>query len=212
MEKNIGNIRKEYSHAQLDLTSISKNPIEQFKIWLEEAIYSQVNEPTAMNLATISSQNRPTSRIVLLKEVGENGFIFFTNYNSEKGKSIAYCPFVAIDFFWPELERQVRIEGKAEKISTADSDAYFKSRPIGSQIGAWASSQSSVIETREILESNVIKYTTLFKGEINRPPHWGGYLVKPDKIEFWQGRLSRLHDRIVFTKEDKDWKIERLAP
>lgn len=212
MEKNIGNIRKEYSHAQLDITSISKNPIDQFQKWLGEAITAQANEPTAMNLATISPQNKPTSRIVLLKKVNDEGFVFFTNYDSEKGMNIAYCPMVALNFFWPELERQVRIEGAAKKISPEESDSYFNSRPIGSQIGAWASPQSKVISNRKILEENVALYTQQFQNEIKRPAHWGGYVVKPEKIEFWQGRLSRLHDRLVFTLIDNQWKINRVAP
>lgn len=212
MEKNIGNIRKEYSHAQLDITSISKNPIDQFQKWLDEAITAQVNEPTAMNLATISPQNKPTSRIVLLKKVKEEGFVFFTNYESEKGMNIVYCPMVALNFFWPELERQVRIEGVAKKISPEESDSYFNTRPLGSQIGAWASPQSKVISDRKILEENVARYTQQFKDEIKRPEHWGGYLVKPEKMEFWQGRLSRLHDRLVFTKQEVRWEIHRLAP
>jgi pyridoxamine 5'-phosphate oxidase len=211
MKTNIADIRKDYTREKIDPSSLSANPIIQFKIWLHEAIDSNVNEPTAMNLCTVED-NKPSSRIVLLKEVHNNGFVFFTNYNSHKGKQIAANPFVSATFFWPELERQVRVEGEARKVSDEESDNYFRTRPRGSKIGAWASPQSQVIESREFLEKKVNILETEFQTEIIRPAHWGGYCIKPLKVEFWQGRASRLHDRILYTSTDGGWTKVRLAP
>jgi pyridoxamine 5'-phosphate oxidase len=213
IRKVIADIRKDYKLKTLDESDVAPNPITQFSNWWEEAVHSEIDEVNAMTLATINEQGHPAARIVLLKSFDENGFLFFTNYNSDKGKQLAAHNHAALVFFWKELERQVRIEGIVAKTSEADSDAYFHSRPLGSQIGAWASEQSSVIPAREVLEANVEKYTAQFGNAVQRPPHWGGYCVKPVKVEFWQGRSSRLHDRIVYTLQPgNSWKIERLAP
>lgn len=213
MNKNIADIRKDYSLHSLDEHDVATNAIEQFVRWWNEAVSSEVAEVNAMTLATATKEGKPSARIVLLKDFNENGFVFFTNYESNKGKILAENPYAALTFFWKEIERQVRIEGTVEKVDAAESDAYFFSRPEGSRIGAWASPQSSVIENRTVLEKNVAFYTNEFKNSITRPPHWGGYRVIPLKIEFWQGRRSRLHDRILYTKTaEGSWKAERLAP
>ena len=211
---SIADIRKDYQLQSLLESDIEKNPIDQFSTWWNQAIESQIEEVNAMTLATVDANHKPSARIVLLKEFDENGFVFFTNYNSKKGLDMLNNKNVALVFFWKELERQVRIEGTVEKVSEGVSDAYFNSRPEMSRIGAWASPQSTVISSREILETNFQHYQIEFeKKEINRPPHWGGYMVKPEVIEFWQGRSSRLHDRIVYGKDsDNEWKINRLAP
>jgi len=211
---SIADIRKDYQLQSLLEKDIEKNPINQFSTWWNQAIESQIDEVNAMTLATVDANHKPSARIVLLKEFNENGFVFFTNYNSKKGLDMLSNKNVALVFFWKELERQVRIEGKVEKVSGDISDTYFNSRPEMSRIGAWASPQSKVIPSREILETNFQQYQTEFeKKEINRPQHWGGYIVKPELIEFWQGRSSRLHDRIVYGKDgDNEWKINRLAP
>ena len=210
---DIATIRKEYSKASLDEASISRNPIEQFDIWFKEAVTAKVPEPTAMNLATVNG-GRPASRIVLLKGVENGMFVFYTNYQSRKGKELDENPACSLTFFWPELERQVRIEGVASRIDAKRSDEYFQSRPRGSQIGAWASPQSSVIKERSILEARAKQIEEKFKGadKLPRPHQWGGYEVDPVMIEFWQGRTSRLHDRILFTKDGDVWKVNRLAP
>ena len=211
---SIADIRKDYQLQSLLESDIEKNPIDQFSTWWNQAIESQIDEVNAMTLATVDANHKPSARIVLLKEFDQNGFVFFTNYNSKKGLDMLINKNVALVFFWKELERQVRIEGTVEKVSESVSDAYFNSRPEMSRIGAWASPQSTVISSREILETNFQHYQIEFeKKEINRPPHWGGYMVKPEVIEFWQGRSSRLHDRIVYGKDsDNEWKINRLAP
>ena len=211
---SIADIRKDYQLQSLLESDIEKNPIDQFSTWWNQAIESQIDEVNAMTLATVDANHKPSARIVLLKEFDENGFVFFTNYNSKKGLDMLNNKNVALVFFWKELERQVRIEGTVEKVSEGISDAYFNSRPEMSRIGAWASPQSTVIHSREILETNFQMYQTEFeKKEINRPPHWGGYIVKPELIEFWQGRSSRLHDRMVYEKDGgNEWRINRLAP
>jgi len=210
---DIANIRKDYTLRALELDEVTDSPLEQFSLWLEEAITAKVNEPNAMNLATINAQNRPSSRIVLLKGL-DYGFIFYTNYNSQKGQELQERPFAALNFFWPELERQVRIEGNVEKTSEADSDRYFHSRPVGSQIGAWASPQSQVIPSRFFLEDREKEMTSRFQNEtLHRPPHWGGFRLIPTYFEFWQGRASRLHDRIVFERQTtEEWTRKILAP
>lgn len=213
MNTSIADIRKDYSLLALNETDIAADPIEQFSRWWNDAVRSEILEVNAMTLATATKDGRPSARIVLLKGFDEKGFVFFTNYNSHKGSELAENPYAALTFFWKEIERQVRIEGVVEKTDAAESDAYFFSRPEGSRIGAWASPQSSIIKSRAVLEENVAKYAGEFKNSIPRPPHWGGYRVMPLRIEFWQGRSSRLHDRISYTKTDKgSWKAERLAP
>lgn len=214
MSKNIAGIRKDYQMQNLLETGVADDPFVQFDSWWDDAVKSELDEINAMTLATASATGMPSARIVLLKSVSEAGFVFFTNYNSQKGKELEENPRACLVFFWKELERQVKITGVAEKVSAAESDEYFNSRPEGSRIGAWASPQSSVIESREIIETNITNYARQFaKGEIARPPHWGGYIVIPAVIEFWQGRPNRLHDRIQYSKmKDGGWKIERLAP
>lgn len=210
----IADIRKEYMLETLSESGAESNAIAQFDNWWQEAIKSAVEEVNAMTLSTATRDGKPSARIVLLKDYDENGFVFFTNYESHKGKELADNPQACIVFFWKELERQVRVEGIVEKVSSEESDAYFFSRPAGSQVGAWASPQSKLIVGRKVIEDNVIKYSEQFEEEsITRPPHWGGYRLKPQLIEFWQGRESRLHDRLQYTlQEDGAWKIERLAP
>jgi pyridoxamine 5'-phosphate oxidase len=214
MNKNIADIRKEYQMQSLLEADVAADPFEQFNTWWEDAEKSELDELNAMTLATASKEGIPSARIVLLKSVTEAGFVFFSNYNSAKGKELEENPNASLVFFWKELERQIRISGKVEKISAAESDEYFNSRPEGSQVGAWASPQSSIIASREVIENNITEYKKQFAGGyITRPPHWGGYIVIPAVIEFWQGRPNRLHDRIQYTKLEKGgWKQERLAP
>jgi pyridoxamine 5'-phosphate oxidase len=210
---SIADIRKDYQLKSLAESEVAKNPFDQFSIWWEEAVQSAIVEVNAMALSTVSPEGRPSSRIVLLKGYNEEGFVFFTNYTSDKGKQIEQNQYVSLLFFWKELERQVRIEGTASKVAAEESDAYFESRPVGSRLGAWASPQSQKIVDREILDKELEKVTTQFsEQQIPRPPHWGGYRVKPTRIEFWQGRSSRLHDRILYEQVDKQWQIGRLAP
>ncbi len=207
-------IRVDYTKASLDVASVLANPIAQFEKWLQEAIDSKALEPTAMTLSTVSEDGRPSARIVLLKGVEANQFVFYTNYQSQKGKELAENPACALTFFWPELERQVRIEGVAKRVDEVQSTAYFVSRPKGSQIGAWASPQSSIIKDRQILEQRVADLEKKFEGtnQLPKPKQWGGYAVEPHEIEFWQGRASRLHDRIVYYQSDGQWVTHRLAP
>ena len=214
MNKSIADIRRDYSHKSLSEKDADKNAIKQFEKWWNEAVDSKIDEVNAMTLATASIDGLPSARIVLLKEFNEQGFVFFTNYESYKALQLAENPKACLVFFWKELERQVRITGLIQKISGADSDAYFHSRPESSRIGAWASPQSRVIESRDWLDEKFNDLVNKMEGtDIKRPPHWGGYIVKPVVIEFWQGRPSRLHDRIQYTLDDNgDWKIERLAP
>ena len=213
MNQEIGDIRKDYKLKSLLEEEVLPNPIDQFAMWWNEAVDSKIEEVNAMTLATASADGIPSARIVLLKGFTTQGFVFFTNYQSHKGKDLAENPRAALILFWKELERQVRIEGLVEKVSEAESDAYFRSRPVRSKIGAWASSQSTLVANRAVIEESAERYTAQFADEnIPRPPHWGGYLVKPEKIEFWQGRRSRLHDRILYTRQNQQWKIERLSP
>jgi len=225
MSNEIADIRKDYKLASLEEADVATNPIDQFTRWWNEAVASQIDEVNAMTLATANADGVPAARIVLLKGYNPNGFIFFTNYESDKGKNLAQNPKAALVFFWKELERQIRVEGTVEKVSAEESDRYFNSRPASSRIGAWASPQSAVIENRLVIEQNVERYSSIFANDsIERPDHWGGYIVKPTSIEFWQGRSSRLHDRIRYvlensaynaatdTRTDLNWKIERLAP
>jgi pyridoxamine 5'-phosphate oxidase len=211
---SIADIRRDYSLKTLSETEITENPFQQFADWWQQAIESEIDEVNAMTLATASLEGVPSARIVLLKGYDEKGFVFYTNYESAKGQELAENPRACLLFFWKELERQVRITGMVEKVSTQENDEYFLSRPTGSQIGAWASPQSHVIENRSWLENKVKELETKFSTKkLERPSHWGGYRVKPVIIEFWQGRSSRLHDRIQYTlQENNSWKIERLAP
>lgn len=212
MNESIANIRKDYKLKSLSEDDVQSDAIEQFSIWWDEARKSDIDEVNAMTLATVSA-GKPYARIVLLKGYSKVGFIFFTNYLSHKGRDLQENPNAALLFFWKELERQVRIEGIVEKVSEEESDAYFASRPTGSKIGAWASAQSSIVANRESIEENFLKYSSKFQdGNVPRPPHWGGYVVKPQNIEFWQGRSSRLHDRLLYTRQSEGWKIERLSP
>ncbi|MDB5191777.1 MAG: Pyridoxamine 5-phosphate oxidase [Segetibacter sp.] len=213
MNQSIADIRRDYKLQSLMEIDIASTPIEQFTKWWNEALQSHITEVNAMTLATSTKDGVPSARIVLLKGYNDDGFVFFTNYESAKGQQIADNNKVALVFFWKELERQVRIEGTAIKIDLVESDEYFLSRPTGSQVGAWASPQSKVIESREAIEERYLAFSEKFKAEVlTRPLHWGGYRIEPNKIEFWQGRSSRLHDRILYTKENAAWKIERLAP
>lgn len=215
MQKDLGNYRKAYEKSELTEGSIKENPLEQFQKWFYEVEASDgVDEPNAMTVSTIGLDGFPKNRVVLMKKYTHEGFIFYTNYNSEKGRAIAADPSVCLSFFWPNMERQVIIKGNAEKIAENLSDGYFESRPFGSQLGAVVSNQSDVIGSREVLEKELEALEKQYEGQtIERPKHWGGYLVRPISIEFWQGRPNRLHDRIRYTlQEDHDWKIERLAP
>ncbi|WP_333819610.1 pyridoxamine 5'-phosphate oxidase [Ohtaekwangia sp.] len=210
----IADLRNEYSKASLDVTNVLPDPVRQFEKWFQEAVQAQVPEPNAMTLSTVNALGGPSSRIVLLKGIESNRFVFYTNYQSAKGKDLERVPACALTFFWPELERQVRIEGVAGRIDAERSEQYFQSRPRGSQIGAWSSPQSSIIESRTILEERVAQIEKKFSGHevLPKPHQWGGFEVEPVMIEFWQGRQSRLHDRIQFNKIDNAWKIYRLAP
>ena len=214
MGNTIADIRKEYSQQSLSENDVETDPILQFKKWWEHVLAAGVEEPNAMTLATSSMEAVPSARIVLLKDFSEKGFIFFTNYNSYKGQQLSENPKACLVFFWKELERQVRVTGLVFKLSSVESDEYFNSRPEANRIGAWASPQSQVIENRDWLDERFKKLFTEMNNEnIQRPSNWGGYIVKPVIIEFWQGRPSRLHDRIQYSLlEDGTWKIERLAP
>lgn len=206
-------IRKEYTKNVLSVSEMQNDPVVQFSRWMKEAVSAGIEDANAMVLSTVSEQSIPSSRTVLLKAVSKDAFVFFTNYESKKGRDIEKNPYVALLFYWQLLERQVRIEGKAEKIPSVESNMYFDSRPEGSRLGAWASPQSRVIPSRTYLENLERDYKKMFEHKpIKRPPHWGGYAVKPFLFEFWQGRKNRLHDRIEYVKEGHIWKIHRLAP
>ncbi|WP_298324582.1 pyridoxamine 5'-phosphate oxidase [uncultured Dokdonia sp.] len=213
MNRDLHDYRKSYEKGELLLENSALNPMDQFKNWFKEVEDAGgVAEPNAMTVATLGTDGFPKSRIVLLKELDADGFVFYTNYTSEKGESIAHHNKVGISFFWPNLERQVIIKGDIEKVSTERSDTYFNARPKDSQLGAWVSDQSSVIAGREVLEDKMKALKATYEGkDIPRPAHWGGYIVKPISIEFWQGRPSRLHDRIRYRLENNQWIKERLA-
>jgi len=209
---NIADLRKSYEKAELSEDASASDPLKQFERWLNEAIHSEVPEPNAMTVATVASNMRPSTRVVLIKGYDERGIVWYTNYDSRKGQELAGNPFAALQFHWVELERVVRIEGRMEKISETDSDAYFHSRPLDSRIGAWASPQSQVIDGRTVLVTNAAKYAAQFMLNPPRPPHWGGYRLVPDEWQFWQGRRSRLHDRLRYRFNEGEWLRERLAP
>jgi pyridoxamine 5'-phosphate oxidase len=211
---SIADIRKDYKLKAFTEADAKKHPIDQFTQWWQEALAAEIDEVNAMTLATASTTGVPDARIVLLKEYDDQGFVFFTNYSSAKGQQLEANPQASLVFFWKELERQVRISGRVERVSEEESDQYYNSRPEGSRIGAWASPQSQVIENREWLDEQDLKFREVFRSKpILRPPHWGGYRVKPMRIEFWQGRSNRLHDRLYYTlNQQGNWTMERLAP
>jgi len=209
---DLASIRNEYALKTLEESSVDREPMKQFGLWMAEALHAQVPEPTAMTLATVDAKGRPSARIVLLKGIDPRGFVFYTNYESRKGRDMAANPVAALTFLWKELERQVRIEGTIEKVTPAESDEYFQTRPLGSRVGAWASPQSDVIQSRGWLEERWAELGREHGEHPPRPPHWGGYRVKPDYLEFWQGRRIRLHDRVAYTREGNGWKVARLAP
>jgi pyridoxamine 5'-phosphate oxidase len=211
---SLAELRKNYSLGSLDVADVDRNPFRQFDAWFAQAVDAKLPEPNTMTLATVDSRGRPSARIVLIKGVDERGFMFFTNYESRKGRELADNPHASLLFYWIELERQVRIEGTVVKASPAESDQYYESRPLGSRIGAWASEQSQVIESRAVLEAREKEISAKYGEHPPRPPHWGGYRLIPDAIEFWQGRPSRLHDRLLYTRavEGGDWQIARLSP
>ena len=210
----ITNMRKEYVCGGVSEADMEADPLRQFEKWFEQALSANLPEPNAMTLATATPDGQPSARVVLLKDYDASGFTFFTNYHSRKGREIAANARAALLFFWPELQRQVRIEGTVERIAEAESDAYFRSRPLGSRLGAWASQQSEVIPSRDVLEERVREMTQRYPdGDVPRPPHWGGYRVRPLTIEFWQGRPDRLHDRLRYQRVQPDgWRLERLSP
>jgi len=209
---NVADLRKSYEKAELSEASSQEDPLKQFDQWLHEAIRTEIPEPNAMTLATISKENRPSTRPVLIKGYDERGIVWYTNYESRKGIELTGNPWAALQFHWVELERVVRIEGKVEKVSDKESDDYFKSRPFDHRIGAWASPQSQVIANRTVIEKAAGKYASEYPKDPPRPKNWGGYRLKPELWEFWQGRKSRLHDRLRYRVEGGRWKRERLAP
>ena len=209
---DIAALRKSYELAELDESASAADPLQQFQAWLDQAIAGQLAEPNAMTLATVGAAGRPSTRIVLVKGVDERGLVWYTNYESRKGQELAGNPWAALQFHWVELERVVRIEGRVEKTGAEESDAYFASRPLDSRIGAWASPQSQVIPSRGVLVANAAKYGAQFLLQPPRPPHWGGYRLVPHEWQFWQGRKSRLHDRLRYRSEGGAWIRERLAP
>ena len=211
----IADLRKSYELGELDERHALTGPFEQFRQWFKEALEAEIPEPNAMTVATVGPEGRPSTRIVLIKGFDEHGFVWYTNYESRKGQELAVHPFAALQFHWVELERVVRIEGRVEKTSDEESDAYFHSRPLDSRIGAWASPQSQVIGSRAVLVANAAKFGAQFALNSPRPPHWGGYRLVPERFEFWQGRKSRLHDRLVYSRgpaSADEWTVQRLAP
>lgn len=213
VRNHMNQVRRDFADRPLTEEFVDDSPFKQYAIWFEEAVNSEILDPFAMCLSTVGVNGQPSSRIVYMRDILDDGFVFYTNYLSQKGKELLATPKAALNLHWGELERQIRIEGDVIKVSDEVSDNYFASRPKESQIGAWASAQSDILTTREELEQHVLKYRERFKDiEVDRPEHWGGYVLKPTKIEFWQGRANRLHDRIVYTKEGAEWKLGRLSP
>ncbi|MBE7941727.1 MULTISPECIES: pyridoxamine 5'-phosphate oxidase [Ramlibacter] len=212
VSRPLADLRKSYEKAELSEEASAADPMKQFAQWLDEAIAAELPEPNAMTVATVGSDLRPSTRVVLIKGFDERGIVWYTNYDSRKGQELAGNPFAALQFHWVELERVVRIEGRVEKTSAAESDAYFASRPLDSRIGAWASPQSQVISGRGVLVANAARYSAQFMLNPPRPPHWGGFRLVPERWEFWQGRKSRLHDRLRYAREGDAWRRERLAP
>lgn len=214
MARSVADLRQEYTRAGLRETDAAPDPIEQFRRWFEEALAAGLHEPNAMTLATATSDGRPAARVVLLKGFEERGFVFYTNYEGRKGRELEENPYCALVFYWGELERQVRIEGRASRISGEESDAYYRSRPLGSRLGAWVSEQSRPVGDRATLEERLRELEDEYEGrEVPRPPFWGGYRVVPEEIEFWQGRENRLHDRLLYSRQsDEGWSMARLQP
>jgi pyridoxamine 5'-phosphate oxidase len=215
VDSSIADLRQNYTLAGLTETDLDSNPIQQFALWFDQALAADLIEPNAMTLATATAEGKPTARIVLLKGFNEQGFVFYTNYGSQKGQQLIANPYAALVFLWDKLERQIRIEGQVEKLSADESLAYFHSRPKASQLGAWTSAQSQVIPNREVLEQKLVSLQEQYSGDatIPLPEHWGGFRVIPNRIEFWQGRPSRLHDRLVYDLQmDGNWSISRLSP
>ena len=214
MEISVADIRKDYTLQGLSEADADPNPFKQFHIWFNQALQAQLPEPNAMTVATVTADGKPRARVVLLKNFDASGFVFYTNYKSHKGQELADNPQAALVFWWAELERQVRIEGRVEKVSEPESDEYFHSRPKSSRLGAWVSNQSQIIESREVLETQLQELTAKYEHQdVPRPPHWGGFRVVPAVIEFWQGRPSRLHDRLQYVRvSETDWVVERLSP
>ena len=210
--KNLADLRKSYEREKLDEADVAQDPLEQFTRWMQQAIDAQIPEPNAMTLATVSAENRPSTRPVLIKGCDERGIVWYTNYESSKARQISMNPWASLQFHWVELERVVRIEGKVEKVSTGESEAYYRSRPLDSRIAAWASPQSEVIADRKALERRVEEFNQKFGENPPLPPNWGGLRLVPERWEFWQGRKNRLHDRIVYRREKGNWLRERLAP
>jgi len=209
---NIADLRKSYERDELDETASHADPLRQFQQWFDQALAAQLPEPNAMTLATVGTNGRPSTRVVLIKGMDARGLVWYTNYDSRKGQELQHLPFAALQFHWVELERVVRVEGRVEKVSDEESDAYYASRPLDSRLGAWASPQSRVIPSRSVLVTAAAKAAALHLLNPPRPPHWGGYRLVPDTWEFWQGRKSRLHDRLRYRQEAGDWLRERLAP
>ena len=209
----VADLRKNYTQAGLLESDLVDNPYQQFQIWFEQAVAADILEPNAMTVATVTAEGKPSARIVLLKDFDDRGFVFYTNYNSQKGVELQQCPYAALVFLWGDLERQVRIEGKTELVAESEATSYFHSRPASSQLGAWASEQSTIIQDRSILEQRLQQLATQYQDTaIPKPPHWGGVRVIPQEIEFWQGRPSRLHDRLRYQLVAEKWQIDRLSP
>jgi pyridoxamine 5'-phosphate oxidase len=205
--------RRDFSLHSLTEADLPNDPFEMFGIWFQQALDAEIPDPYTINVATVTKDNKPSSRILFMRDFNAEGFVFYTNYNSNKGDDIEHNPFATINFYWQQLERQIRISGKIEQVPAAISDAYFSKRPRESQIGAWSSDQSSTLQNREELEDKIAAVTKQFEGkDVPRPPHWGGYIVRPETFEFWQGRKSRLHDRILYSETENGWTTERLSP
>jgi pyridoxamine 5'-phosphate oxidase len=212
MDTDLAQLRKSYERAELDESASEADPLRQFALWLEQAITGRLPEPNAMTLATVGPDGRPSTRVVLIKGYDEQGIVWYSNFESRKGRELAANPMAALQFHWVELERVVRIEGRVQTFADAQADAYYQSRPLDSRIGAWASPQSQVIGSRAVLVANAARYAAQFALSPPRPPHWGGFRLTPDRWEFWQGRRSRLHDRLSYRLEGTAWRRERLAP